>query len=284
MSSYMAMALTTKYWRPGTDYLKEIVSAIAGKVSDDDLIVISEKAISTAIGRIVDENLFKPSLSAKLIARIWMPIVWGYILGPLCGMQRILIQRLRRYPREEGSRHKQVAIQYAGLMQALMFGSEGGIDGSNLPYAYVSLPLQNADAIAERIRMQIKRKLGKNVAVMIVDTDSTFSFRGFHFTYRPKPIKGIYSSKTFLAYVLGRMFKMRRRATPIALKGCRLQVEEALRIAEFANKVRGSGAGKNVWDMVESYNVGLTDVTWEMLEKSRHKPIVIVRKKRNNIA
>ena len=53
-----------------------------------------------------------------------------------------LLVRLRNYPLESGSRHKQLALEQAGVLQALMFGSEGGIDGSNLPYAYVSLPLK----------------------------------------------------------------------------------------------------------------------------------------------
>ena len=45
------------------------------------------------------------------------------------------------------SRHKQVALQYAGFWQALMFGSEGGIDGSNLPYSYVSLTLRQSRGV-----------------------------------------------------------------------------------------------------------------------------------------
>ncbi|PIX31901.1 hypothetical protein COZ60_02055, partial [Candidatus Bathyarchaeota archaeon CG_4_8_14_3_um_filter_42_8] len=114
--------------------------------------VVSEKAISTASNNIVDENGVRPSLSAKLIAKYWMRIVWGYFLGPLCHFQERLLQRLREYPFETGSRHKQVALQYAGLLQELMFGSEGGIDGSNLAYSYVSLPLKNADELAKKIR------------------------------------------------------------------------------------------------------------------------------------
>ena len=74
-----------------------------------------------------------------------------------------------------------------------MFGSEGGIDGSNLPYSYVSLPLIDADEAAMEIREQILAKLKRNVCVIIADTDKTYKFRNFFFTPRPKPIKGIHS-------------------------------------------------------------------------------------------
>jgi len=280
MVKYKALTVTTKYWRPKENYLEEIINGVKGKVSDGDFVVVSEKAISTAIGNIVNENMIKPSLCAELIANYWMQILWGYLLGPLCHFRERLLQYLREYPVEMGSRHKQVAFQQAGLLQALMFGSEGGIDGSNLAYAYVSLPLSNADEIAKKIRKQIQLRLGKKVFIMIVDTDKTYSFRNFHFTPRPKPIKDIYSFGGFITYVIARMFKLKKRPTPIAVAGCKISVEEALTISNIANRVRGFGAGKTVWDMTEKFKVGLTDVSWEMLETVKHKPVVIVRKSR----
>jgi len=280
MVKYKALAVTTNYWRPRADYLKEIIAGVRGKISNGDFVVVSEKAISTAIGNVVNENKVKPSLCAELIANYWMKIVWGYLLGPLCHFRERLLQYLREYPVEMGSRHKQVALQQAGLLQALMFGSEGGIDGSNLAYAYVSLPLSNADEIAEKIRRQIWLRLGKKVVVMIVDTDKTYSFRNFHFTPRPKSMKSIHSFGGFITYVIARMFKLKKRPTPIAVTGGKINIEEALKIANIANHVRGFGSGKTVWDMTEKFNVGLTGVSWEMLETVKHKPVVIVRKSR----
>lgn len=280
MVKYKALAVTTKYWRPRENYLKEIINGVKEKVSDGDFVVISEKAISTATSNIVNENMIKSSLCAELIANYWMQIVWGYLLGPLCHFRERLLQYLREYPVEMGSRHKQVALQQAGLLQALMFGSEGGIDGSNLAYAYVSLPLSNAHEIAEKIHDQIQLSLGKKVVVMIVDTDKTYSFRNFHFTPRPKPMKEIHSFGGFITYVIARMFKLKKRPTPIAVAGGKINIEEALKIANIANRVRGFGSGKTVWDMAEKFKVGLTGVSWEMLETVKHKPIVIVRKSR----
>jgi len=160
-----------------------------------------------------------------------------------------------------------------------MWGSEGGIDGSNLPFSYVSLPLNKPYDLAEEIHQQIGRKLKKKAHVIIVDTDKTYSFRNFHFTPRPKPIKGIHSFGGVAAYIIGRMFKLRKKSTPLAVAGHRLQAGEALKIANIADRAIGSGSGATVWDMAARFNVAATGISWDMLSKIKHKPIVIVRKK-----
>ena len=58
MTKYYALAITTKYWKPKTNYLNEIVYAVKNKVEDGDFVVVSEKAISTALNNITDENNF----------------------------------------------------------------------------------------------------------------------------------------------------------------------------------------------------------------------------------
>jgi len=279
MKEYSISAVRTEYWMPNSNYLDIIVSALSGRVKDGDIIVISEKALSIAKGLIVDEKRVKAGFLAGILARFWMRIIWGYFLGRLCHLRKKNIQRLRRYPCVDGSRHKQVALRYAGFLEALLWGSEGGIDGSNLPYAYVCLPLDDPQRDADEIRLYIQSRLGKRVAVMIVDTDKTYSFRNFHFTHRPVSFDGIHRLPA-AAYILGRMLRLKRRSTPIAISGMRLDVESALNIAEAANRARGFGAGRTVWDMADRFGVDLTDVTWEMLRRIEHKPIVIVRVQR----
>ena len=278
MTKYYALALTTSYWKPGDNYTDKVISALEGKIENGDFVVVSEKAISTAKGNIIDESTVKPSLNARVIARFWMRIVWGYPLGVLCHFGQRLLRRLRQYPLESGSRHKQVALQYAGFLQALMFGSEGGIDGSNLPYSYVSLPLNNADEVAQEIREKIFVKLKRNVCVIIADTDKTYKFRNFFFTPRPKPLKGIHSFGGYITYSIGRMLKLKKSSTPLAVAGGNLQASEALKITNMADKARGPGSGATVWDMAARFQVEVNGVSWEMLSKIRHKPLVIVRK------
>ena len=271
------MAVTTRYWKPGEDYVTQIVKAIDNRVENEDFVTISEKAISTALGNINDESAVQPSKFARFLAKYWMRFVWPYILGPICHLRKTTVRHLRSYPIQEGSAHKQVALEHGGFLQALMQGSEGAIDGSNLPYSYVSLPLKNAQQTAQKIQTQIKSRLDKMVTVAIVDTDKTYSIKGFHFTPRPKPLKGIHSFGGALAYVAGRFFKLEKRATPLAIVGCQLTTEEAIEIAKVANRSRGSGAGRTVWNMAKAFRVPLTGVTWEMLGKVKHQPIVIIR-------
>jgi F420-0:gamma-glutamyl ligase-like protein len=278
MTKYRASALTTKYWRPSENFFGIITGTLEGKIKDGDFIIISEKAISTALNNIVDEARKTPGISAKIISKLWMPFMWGYFLGQICHFGQRLQRRLREYPFDSGSRHKQVTLEYAGLLQTLMFGSEGGIDGSNLPYSFVCLPLENAPIIAEQIRQHIVRHLNRHICVLITDTDRTYSFGNFHFAPRPKPLKGIYGSTSIIGYIFGRTFKLRKRPTPLAVAGCELDTEEALHLANIADKARGPGSGATVWDMAARFKVEVTGVSWEMLTRIKHKPIVIIRK------
>jgi F420-0:gamma-glutamyl ligase-like protein len=280
VGKYKAVAIETMYWRPGDDYVTQVIKAIKNTLDDGDIVTISEKAVSTALGNLIDEKTISPTSLARFIAKYWMRLVWPYVLGIVCHLRQETKNALRTYPVEEGSRHKQLALKQRGLLQALMQGSEGGIDGSNLPQSLVCLPVENGQEIADQLKKRIKNELRKRATVVIVDTDKTYSFRNFHFTPRPKPLNGIYSLGGILAYVVGRALKLKKRATPLAMSGNKIPIEEAIEIAKIANRTRGIGAGRTVWDMAKTFNVNLTDVTWKMLDSVKHRPIVIIRPKR----
>jgi F420-0:gamma-glutamyl ligase-like protein len=279
MTAYYALALRTSYWMPGEDYISKIVGSIEAKIETGDFLVVSEKALSIAMGNIVDESNVKPSFTAKVLARFWMKKVWSYPLGILSNFGQRLLSRLRNYPFESGSRHKQVSLEQAGFMQALMFGSEGGIDGSNLAYSYVSLPIKNAQEIALKIRREISDRLKSEVCVIIADTDKTYKWHNFFLTPRPSPMKGIQSFGGVITYVLGRMLRLKRSSTPLATADRNLSAAEALTITNIADKARGPGSGATVWDMAARFQVDINNVSWEMLSKITHKPLVIVRRK-----
>jgi F420-0:gamma-glutamyl ligase-like protein len=272
-------AIETRYWRPGDDYLKELSDKIQPLLRDGDAVVISEKAISTSSGNIVDESKVKPGVSAKLIAMLWMRLVWGRFLGKICHFKDASIRHLRNYPLREGAAHKQIVLQLSGLLNALKYGSEAGIDVSNMPHSLACLPLEKPGAEARRIYRELKKRTGKKITVIISDTDSTFSFHSLHFTSHPKPLRGIISLGGFFPFVLGRTLRLRQRATPLALEGLKLSLEEALDFAEIAHHLRGYGAGRTVWDTANRYGVDFSEVTWEMLSEASHFPIVLIRKK-----
>ena len=278
MTKYCALAVQTSYWKPNSNYLAQILEPLGGKIRDGDFVVVSEKALSIATGNIIDESTIKPGGNAKFLAFIWMRVVWGYHLGYLCGFGVRLLRRLRQYPLDSGSRHKQVALEQAGLMQALMFGSEGGIDGSNLAYSYVSLPIKNADVFAQKIATALLDNFDKSVCVIIADTDKTYRFHNFYFTPRPSPMRGIKSFGGVATYVLGRILKFKRSSTPLAVVGSPLSAGEALTITNIADRARGPGSGATVWDMAARFRVAVDGVSWEMLDAVGHKPLVIVRR------
>lgn len=279
MTRYAALAVETSYWKPRADYKQKIVEALEERLHDGDFVVVSEKALSVASGNIIDESTVTPNRNAQFIAHFWMPYVWGYSLGVASRFGMRLLRRLRSYPADAGSRHKQVALEQVGLLGALMFGSEGGIDGSNLAYSYVSLPIKDANMYAEEIRSAILHKLGKAVCVVIADTDKTFRFRNFYFTPRPNPMRGICSFGGVVSYTIGKLLRFRRSSTPLAVAGCPLSAGEALTITNIADRARGPGSGATVWDMAARFHVAIDKVTWKMLDSVPHKPVVVVRKK-----
>ena len=271
-----AIKVKPRYWPPGTDHVHEIVEAVKEVLQDGDIVTISEKAISTAMGNLIDESQIKPGRLAKLIVSFWMRRLWGGPFGKLAKLREHTKDRLKNYPYNEGAAHKQGALGHVGLLQALRHYSEGGIDASNLPYSYVCLPLEDPKRIADSIHSVLELN-GKHLSTIIVDGDTTYSKRNLHIAPRRVPIRGIIHIGGFLTFLLGRKLDFTARSTPLAESGAIRNPDFLLTLANVSHRVRGHGAGRTVWDMARSLGVGLTDVTWEMLRLVDHYPIAILR-------
>jgi len=269
--------IRTSYWRPGTDYRREIVEAVRTHVRDGDIVAISEKAVSTAQGNLVDEACVQPGLVARFLAGTWTRGVWGGPLGKLTRLKDKTVENLRNYPGAEGAAHKQTTIWYAGLSQSLRHYSEGGIDASNLPYSYVCLPLREPTETAEEIVQRVKEETEMDVAVMIVDGDTTYTWRSLHMAPRRVHTPGVVHLGGFLTFVIGRTLGLRARQTPVAVAGGYLNPDRALWFASLYHRHSGRGAGRTVWGMAESMGTGLTGVTWEMMDMVHHHPVAIIR-------
>jgi F420-0:gamma-glutamyl ligase-like protein len=253
-----------------------ILDSISDELQNRDIVVVSEKALAVAQGRITDESKARPGVLARILTIFWMRVVWGHLLSMLCHMKKVNIMHLRAYPLSEGARHKQACLEYTGLLQSLRPFSEGGIDTTNLPYSLASLPLESPKRLAEEIRGIIATKLNKSVVVAIVDSDKTYSCCGVHLASRATDIHGIVEL-SFFAYLIGRAFRWKARSTPLAWTGSSITPEYALRVAGLANKARGHGAGRTAWEMAARFGVGLAEVDWQMLDQVEHRPIVILR-------
>ena len=197
--NHIVIPIETGYIKPN-DNLNSIIDPAKEIMEDGDYLVIAETPISVSQGRLIDEAEYTPSLTAKFLTTVWSKYLWGYVFGPALKIKERTIKNLRRLPKETEA-HKEVVLQLYGLKHALKPASEAGIDLSNAPGTCVSLLPENPEKVAK----DIKREIGKEVCVMIIDTDATYMKNGKYFTGLPIAIEGIDADNGFFGYVKGQL-------------------------------------------------------------------------------
>ena len=269
---YMVIPIETGYIKPNED-LNSIITPARELMEDGDYLVIAETPISVSQGRLIDEAEYTPSLTAKFLTTVWSKYLWGYILGPLLKIKKRTIKNLRRLP-EETKAHKEVVLQLYGLKHALKPASEAGIDLSNAPGTCVSLLPKDP----EKVACEIKSEIGKEICVMIIDTDATYMKNGKYFTGLPIAIDGIEADRGIFGYVKGQLSE-NMGSTPL---GCseEINVEKALKIANIAEDYQKSLSTemKTIHSVKEVLGTSETGVTIEALDSITHTPAVIIRK------
>lgn len=270
---YIVIPIETGYIKPNEN-LNSIINPAKEIMEDGDYLVIAETPVSVSQGRLVDESRYSPSLKAKFLTTVWSKYLWGYVFGPILGIKKRTIKNLRRLPKETYA-HKEVVLQLYGLKHALKPASEAGIDLSNAPGSCVSLLPENPQKVAK----QLKAKIGKNVCVMIIDTDATYKKNGKYFTGLPIAIDGIEANKGVIGYVKGQLGE-NMGSTPL---GCseNISVEEGLKIANIAEDYQKSLATEmsTIHSVKSVLGTGESSVTIEALDSITHTPAVIIRKK-----
>ena len=269
---YIVIPIETGYIKPN-DNLNSIINPARELMVDGDYLVIAETPISVSQNRLIDEAKYTPSLTAKFLTVVWSKYLWGYVLGPLLGIKERTIKNLRKLPKETEA-HKQVVLELYGLKHALKPASEAGIDLSNAPGTYVSLLPDNP----EKVSKEIKSRIGKDVCVMIIDTDATYMKNGKYFTGLPIAIDGIDADNGFFGYVKGQLSE-NMGSTPL---GCseKMDVEIALKMANIAEDYQKSLATemKTIHSVKEVLGSEIDEVTIEDLDSITHTPAVIIRK------
>jgi len=270
---FIVIPIETGYIKPNED-LSAIIEPAKRLMEDDDYLVIAETPISVSQNRLVDESKYTPSLMAKFLTTVWSKYLWGYVLGPLLGIKKRTIKNLRKLP-EETKAHKEVVLQLYGLKHALKPASEAGIDLSNAPGTFVSLLPDNPEKVAKEIRDEI----GKDVCVMIIDTDATYMKNGKYFTGLPIAIEGIDADNGFFGYLKGQLSE-NMGSTPL---GCseEMDVETALKIANIAEDYQKSLSTemKTIHSVKAVLGTEIDEVTVEALDSITHTPAVIIRKR-----
>ncbi|WP_288267457.1 coenzyme F420-0:L-glutamate ligase [uncultured Methanobrevibacter sp.] len=269
--NHIVIPIETGYIKPN-DNLNSIIDPAKEIMEDGDYLVIAETPISVSQGRLIDEAEYTPSLTAKFLTTVWSKYLWGYVFGPALKIKERTIKNLRRLPKETEA-HKEVVLQLYGLKHALKPASEAGIDLSNAPGTCVSLLPENPEKVAK----DIKREIGKDVCVMIIDTDATYMKNGKYFTGLPIAIEGIDADNGFFGYVKGQLSE-NMGSTPL---GCseKMDVESALKIANIAEDYQKSLSTemKTIHSVKAVLGSEIDEVTIEDLDSITHTPAVIIR-------
>lgn len=276
-TKYKVIPIKTGYIKPNESY-DIIIENSKDLLEDGDFLVISETPIAISQGRLVDESEFKPSIISIFLADIWSKYIWGYFLGPILGIKKRTIKNLRNLPPEARS-HKEVVLKYYGLKHALKPASEAGIDLSNAPGTYVSLLPDNPEEVAIDIAVKISKNLGKEVVVIIIDTDVTYELLGRRFTSLPISAEGIKADFGIFGYFFGRFGKI-MGPTPLALSKP-YDLDKIMEIAQIADDYQNKNeySMKTVYDMGRAFNDKVDCVTIEMLDSIQHTPAVIIRRR-----
>jgi F420-0:gamma-glutamyl ligase-like protein len=272
---HITIPVKTGYIKPEESY-GIIIDNAAKLLEDGDFLVISETPISVSQGRLVDESKFKPSVLSTVLADVWSKYLWGYLLGPLFRIKSRTIKNLRKLP-PEARTHKRVILEYYGIKHALKPASEAGVDLSNVPGALVSLLPDDPAGVSLDIASKIKRDHGKNVTVLIIDTDACYQIFNTKFTSLPIAVDGIRSDMGFFGYLLGR-FSTMLGPTPLGISES-TDMEHILEVANAAENFHKNNEAdvETVYDMSDAFNGDISDVTIEMLDSIEHTPAVIVR-------
>ena len=269
---YVVIPIETGYIKPN-DNLDCIIEPAKELMRDNDYLVIAETPISVSQNRLIDEAEYTPGLMAKFLTVVWSKYLWGYVLGPLLKIKKRTIRNLRKLPKETEA-HKQVVLDLYGLKHALKPASEAGIDLSNAPGTYVSLLPENP----EKVACEIRDAIGKDICVMIIDTDATYMKNGKYFTGLPIAIEGIEADRGFFGYLKGQLSE-NMGSTPL---GCsrKMDVESALEMANIAEDYQKSLSTemKTIHSVKEVLGSEIDEVTIEDLDSITHTPAVIIRK------
>ena len=149
-------AVKTRVIKIGDDPVQVILQSLREqnlKLEDNDILAVTSKIIAYAEDRLVKLSDVKPSDKAKKLAQ-------QFSLQP-----EFAELILREADKIYGGVEKAVLTLKNGILIA-----NAGIDNKNSPIGFAVLWPKNAEKWAMRIREEIKRKTGRKVAVLIVDS------------------------------------------------------------------------------------------------------------------
>ncbi len=142
---------------PGDDLGALIIAALAAaalKPQASDIFVVTQKIVSKAEGWLVRLETVEPSARAKQ---------WAERYGKDARVIEVILQQAKRI----------VRMEHAVLIVETRHGfvcANAGVDASNVPEGVVTLLPEDPDQSAQRLREQLEKAFGVQLAVIISDT------------------------------------------------------------------------------------------------------------------
>ncbi|MGB9675971.1 MAG: coenzyme F420-0:L-glutamate ligase [Candidatus Bathyarchaeales archaeon] len=152
-------AIKTETVKVGDNLAEVILESVKKQnlqLQDNDIVVLTSKILAYAQGRVARLADIKPSATARELAE-------KYSLQP--ELAELILREAEKI--------------YGGVERAFLTLKDGvltanaGIDNKNAPNGYVALWPQDPQKWAEQVRMEIRQKTGKHVAVLIIDSGLT---------------------------------------------------------------------------------------------------------------
>jgi coenzyme F420-0:L-glutamate ligase / coenzyme F420-1:gamma-L-glutamate ligase len=178
--------------QPG-DNIADIILGSCSKervnLSAGDIILVTSKIVSKAENRLVDVSKVVPSKRARAISRLTgkSPVEVEIILGETKEIEAVIpIRRIvEKYPfiiqnlsqGETGAAKAaaEVPSMLVTLTKQGILATDAGLDYSNNPMGKGSLLPSNPNESARNIRSDLLKKTGKEVAVVLTDSEIAFT-------------------------------------------------------------------------------------------------------------
>jgi len=172
--------------RAGDDLAKIICDCAKSEnvgINEKDIIVLTSKIVSKALGLIRKKSDVKVSKKALKISKktgkdpVWVQMILdaGHQIVAVLPLEGAITKYVVNGSTDAESSQRLCDNEKCLFITRSKSGSihtcDAGIDGSNHPEGTVSLFPENPDGEAARIRAEIRKLTGKNIAVVLADTE-----------------------------------------------------------------------------------------------------------------
>ncbi len=152
----LVVPIKTRIIHPEDDFLDVVLEGLSKtgyEIEDGDVLGVAETPLGTTEGQIVRLADVEVSPRAKELAE-------KYDIVP--EVAELVVREADEIL--GGVHHIMLTIKDNTLM------ANAGVDKSNVPKGYASLLPKDSRASAERLRQEVKRRLGKNIGVIVIDS------------------------------------------------------------------------------------------------------------------